>query len=321
MTLQARFFTAIATPLDADDRLYTEGLEKEITDQLDAGIDGLLVAGTMGSMQLLTDETYAGVVRQSIEFMKRRGEVFVGAGDASLGRTLRRIEFLNTLPIDGIVVLAPYLAAPTQSELIDYYTTLADFSRSPLYLYDIPQLTRTKLEFNTVVTLAAHPNVRGIKCSDDPSYMRQLIDELGDSFRVIMAASLLIDVFLRHGFNEHLDGIFCLCPRQVVAIGRAAASEDWQAAAQIQQGINRTMRLLGRYGIWPAFTTLMNALGTPGYFRPRPYGRWSPAEIESFLSDPETLEVIGFLSDKSTAPGRLIGEQRSAVHAGTRGGN
>lgn len=319
--LQPHFTTAIGTPLDAEDALHTEGLAKQIDDQFTGGIDGLLVAGTMGSMQLLTDDTYAELVRRSIEFTAGRGEVFVGAGDASLGRTLDRIEFLNGLKIDGVVVLAPYLAANTQAELIDYYRTLADASRAPLFLYDIPQLTRTKLEFRTVVTLAQHPNIRGIKCSDDPAYMRQLIDELGGRFRVIMATSLLMDVFLRHGFSEHLDGIFALCPSQVVAIGRAAANDDWSAATQIQQGIIRTMRLLGRYGIWTSFTTLMNALGTPGYFRPRPYGRWSAAEMDRFLADPETQDVLFWLSDKVVAPAFATKDALPVAHAVAHGGN
>ncbi len=309
MTLNPNFITAIPSPLHEDDTLHVEALEKEIADQFDAGINGLLVAGTMGAMQLLPDETYRQLVRQSVDFATGKGEILIGAGDSSLGRTLNRIDFLNSLPIDGVVILAPFITVPTQDELIDYYRALADASRAPLFLYDIPQLTRAKLEIDTVLILAEHPNIHGIKCSDDPAYMRQLIDLLGVRFRVVMAAALLLDTFLRQGFREHLDGIFCLFPRHVVALGRAAASEDWCAAAQIQQGINRTMRLLRKYALWPAITTLMNDLGTPGKFRPRPYRNWIPEEIDRFLTDPETQDVLEFLSGKTTAPSFKVEEQ------------
>jgi len=310
VALNPYFITAIATPLLEDDALHVEALEKEIADQFDAGINGLLVAGTMGSMQLLTDDTYSQLVRRSIEFAGRRGEILVGAGDSSLGRTLDRIKFLNSLPIDGVVVLAPFMTIPSQDELIDYYRAIADASRAPLFLYDIPQLTRAKIEIDTVLTLAKHPNIKGIKCSDDPAYMRQLIDLIGGEFRVVMAAALLLDTFLRQGFREHLDGIFCLFPQHVVALGRAAANEDWCAAAQIQHGINRTMRLLRGYALWPAITTLMNDLGTPGKFRPRPYRNWNIDEIERFLADPETQEVLRFLSGKTTAAAFKSEEQK-----------
>ena len=310
MALNPHFITAIPTPLEEDDILHEEALEKEIADQFDAGINGLLVAGTMGAMQLLTDETYSRLVRRSVEFAAQRGEILIGAGDSSLGRTLDRIKFLNTVPIDGIVVLAPFMTVPSQDELIDYYRALAEASRAPLFLYDIPQLTRAKIDIDTVLTLAKHPNIKGIKCSDDPSYMRQLIDLIGGEFRVVMAAALLLDTFLRQGFREHLDGIFCLFPRHVVALGRAAATGDWCAAAQIQQGINRTMRLLRRYPLWPAITTLMNDLGTPGKFRPRPYRNWNRDEIECFLADPEAQEVLKFLSGKTTASAFKAEEQK-----------
>ena len=301
MALNPYFITAIATPLLEDDSLHVASLEKEIADQFDAGINGLLVAGTMGSMQLLPDTTYAQLVECSLEFGKGRGEILVGAGDSSLSRTLHRIKYLNALPIDGVVVLAPYVTVPSQEELIDYYRALADESRAPLFLYDIPQLTRAKLEIDTVLTLSEHPNIQGIKCSDDPAYMRQLIDLTEGRFRVVMATVLLLDTFLRQGFREHLDGIFCLFPRHVVAMGRAAESGDWHAAAQIQQGINRTMRLVRKYALWPAITALMNELGTPGLFRPRPYRNWGSQETARFLADPETQAVIEFLAGKATA--------------------
>jgi 4-hydroxy-tetrahydrodipicolinate synthase len=304
MPFKPRFITAIATPLNPDDSLHEEGLEIEIADQFNAGIDGLLVAGTMGAMQLLPDETYQQLVRWSLEFADGRGEVLVGAGDTSLGRTLERIRFLNEQRIDGVVVLAPYFTLPTQEELLDYYRALAEASRAPLYLYDIPQVTRAKLEIDTVLRLAEHPNIRGIKCSDEPTYARQLIDLIGDRFRVLMAASLLLDVFLRQGVREHLDGIFCLCPRQIVALGRAAQREDWTTATHLQQELNRTFRLLRARGLWPAFTALMNALGMPGRFRPRPYRQWDRAETSRFLGDAETQAVLAFLSG---APEGVVG--------------
>jgi 4-hydroxy-tetrahydrodipicolinate synthase len=125
-------------------------------------------------------------------------------------------------------------------------TDLAEEARAPLFLYDHPQSTRVNLALDTVVKLSGHPNIRGIKCSDNPSYMRQLLDLTGDRFRVILAAPLLMDVFLRHGAREYLDGVFCLCPSQVVRIGRAAAEGNWQTAANLQQRLNALVRLLTR---------------------------------------------------------------------------
>lgn len=299
MALEPRFITAVPTPLEEEDTLHAAGLSAVIADQLRAGIDGLLVAGTMGAMQLLSDETYHDLVLHSVREAGGRCELLIGAGDTSFSRTLQRIRFLNTLDIDGVVVLAPYMSSPTQAELRSYFKALADETRAPLFLYDHPHSTRVKLSLETVLDLASHPNIRGIKCSDDPSYMRQLSDMIGDRFRVVIAAPLLMDMFLRQGMNEHLDGVYCLCPQQIVEIGRAAARGDWQAAAKGQQGLCAIMRLLVRFGVWPAINALLNYQGVPGKLRPRPFLSWDERETETFFADIETRACLAFLSDRA----------------------
>ena len=69
--------------------------------------------------------------------------------------------------VDGVVVLAPYFYQLGQVDLIAYYRGLADQCRKPLYMYDLPQRTRTNLELETVLQLAEHANIRGIKCSGE----------------------------------------------------------------------------------------------------------------------------------------------------------
>jgi 4-hydroxy-tetrahydrodipicolinate synthase len=295
MPLKPRFITAITTMLQDDDTLHIEGLHREIEQQLDAGINGLLVGGTMGAMQALDDDTYHELARHAVEQAKGRCEVMVGAGDISLSRTLRRVDFLNELPVDGVVVLAPFLFAPSQNELVDYYTALADRSKAPLFLYDLPQLTRTKIEFGTVLTLSRHPNIRGIKCSDEPAYARQLKDEIGDRFRVIIAQPLLVDVFLRYGIEEHLDGFYCICPRHIAALGGMAARGDWDGAARVQQGIDRAMRLVRKWGVWEAINALLTELGVPGRILPRPFRLWNADQKARFCEAEETQGTLRFL--------------------------
>ena len=98
----AYFITAIGTPLTKDEKLHEEGLRAQLEDQWNSGIDGILVAGTMGAMQLLSDQTYRTLVERSVELSAGKGEVMVGAGDAGFARSRDRILFLNNLKIDGV---------------------------------------------------------------------------------------------------------------------------------------------------------------------------------------------------------------------------
>jgi 4-hydroxy-tetrahydrodipicolinate synthase len=287
------FISAICTPLDDEDRLHDDGLAAHLAQQWDAGIHGVLVAGTMGLMQLLRDDTYQDLSRRSIEFSKGRGELMIGAGDASLARTLARVEFLNTLKgVDGVVVLSPYFIQFSQPELIAYFRAIADVSKAPVYLYDLPQRTRSKIELPTVLELAKHPNIKGIKCSDEFAATRQLIDAVGDSLRVIVASPLMVDVTLRTGIYEQLDGLFAVAPRWTTALGKAAQAGDWELAAKEQRKIISLLHTLVKYGIFPAATALLRVKGVAGKLAPRPYQMLDDATIARLMDEPIAKELL-----------------------------
>lgn len=290
---KARFISAICTPLTEQDDLHIEGLAAHLEAQWSAGIDGILVAGTMGLLQLLRDDVYQNLVRQSIERSKGRGEVMVGAGDASLARTLDRVAFLNTLNgIDAVVVLAPYFIQFSQAELVGYYRTIADASRVPLYLYDLPQRTRSKIEIRTVQELIRHPNIKGIKCSDEIVSTRQLIAAVGDITRIIVAQPLLVDMLLKSGVREHLDGVFALIPEWTVALGRAADAGDWNTATQYQAKIAAILAVLVKYGVFPAASAILNATGVGGRMGPRPFQMLDAAARAQLLSESIVMELV-----------------------------
>ena len=278
--------SATGTPLTESESLHVDGLDQHLADQWKHGINGVLVAGTMGMMQLLTEHTYRDLVRRSVEFSANRGELLVGAGDCSFARTKERIEFLNEHKIDGVVVLTPYFVRFTQPELIDYYRALADVARAPLYLYDLPQRTGCKIELATALELSKHPNIRGIKCSDEPGYAREIADAAGPQFRVVIAQPVLVDAFLRFGMMEHLDGMYAIAPQWAAAIAREATRENWTAAGEYQRLLNRLRGLVAAYGALQTMTAILNARGIPGNFAPRPYRPLTDAQRESLLADP-----------------------------------
>ncbi len=284
--------TAIGTPLNADESLHTEGLHAQIDDQFRSGMTGLLVGGTMGLMQLLARNTYEQLIDESIAAAHDRGEVLVGVGDVSLARTLERVELLNQKRVDGAVALCPFLIKFSQPELVDYFSAVADASKHPLFLYDLPIMTGTKLELDTVRSLARHPNIHGIKCSCEMGWTRQLIDENLPGFRVIVAQAEMIDVLFRSGVTEHLDGIFAAAPQWVAGIAHAAVRGDWDEAAVQQQKLIGLLRVVREHGVFQAFTAIMNARGFPGSFAPRPYRPLEAGKAETLLQLPIIRELL-----------------------------
>ena len=295
-----KMITALGTPLTADEQLHLPGLEAHIHDQLNHGINGFLVAGTMGLMQLLMDSTYRRLVEQSVHFNAGKAEILVGVGDTSFVRTRDRIRMVEEFNIDGVVVISPFFIKFSQEDLIDYFQSLADLSSKPLFLYDLPQTTGTKLEVDTVLKLAEHPNIHGIKCSDHFVSIRPVIDAIGDRFRVIVAQPNLMDVLLRSGVREHLDGIYVLVPEWIEKMVAATEAEDWKTLAAIQQDLSELLRILVTFSapLFSTVTALLNLRGIPGNFAPQPI---RPLTIEEHAQLLELPLIQRIFAGKSIA--------------------
>lgn len=293
-----KLISAICTPLDDDGRIHAEGLRRHLDDQWRGGINGVLIGGTMGLLQLLADETWHALVREGVEASRGKGEVLVGAGDCSFDRTRDRIRAIDGLPLDGVVVLAPYFIQFSQDDLACYYESLADVSRRPIYLYDLPGRTGVKLQPPLVCRLARHPNIRGIKVSDDWSATRQLVHTLREngapeSFRVIPAQPLLVDVLARDGAEGNLDGVFALAPAWTRAIVDAVEAVDHELAAERQRRLARLLdAILSPWPLFPACTAILNARGIPGSVAPRPMRPLAASEREELLALPVVRELV-----------------------------
>jgi 4-hydroxy-tetrahydrodipicolinate synthase len=300
--MKGRFslIAAIGTPLHADDTLHVDALRLHLEDQWAAGITGVLVGGTMGLMQLLDDATYAALVEESVSYSSARGELMVGAGDTSLKRTRNRISILNRMKVDGAVVLAPYFWKFDQAGLITYYKRLADFSTNPLFVYDVPGITGTHMALETLLELARHPNIAGVKSSRDPSWTRRLADTAPPGFRVLFAEATMVDVLMHHGVREHLDGVFAIAPRCTAAIARAAMKGDWDGATVYQHRLTELLEVLKRHGVFESMAALLNERGIPGKYAPEPFEPLTDSLRQRILAEPASQEILRLETEKSS---------------------
>ncbi len=314
---RTKLISAIGTPLAPDESLDVEGLQAHLEDQWTAEIDGVLVAGTMGILQLLRDSTYRELVEHAAACRHATGELMVGAGDCSFVRTRDRIEWLNRLELDGVVLLNPYFMHFSQPELVDYYRALADFSRHPLFLYHLPSVTHSDLTWDTVVELSRHKNIRGIKCSCDLKWTEELRRRVDDKFRIIVAAPDKIDVLIQDGWHEHLDGIFSLAPTWFSTLRRLADAGDADAAASWQRQVNSLLTAVRDHGVFPSFTLLLNARGIRGNFAPRPYASLHEPRNASRLTALLQLPIIQKLLAAGTVPAPKMSSRRPSASFGT----
>jgi 4-hydroxy-tetrahydrodipicolinate synthase len=102
----------------------------------------------------------------------------MGLSGYHMEQTQDWVKALNHHPIAGLLVPAPHYIRPSQAGLLHWFITLADCATKPLIIYDIPYRTGSHLTLDTLLALAAHPNIRAVKdCGGDADKTRALIKD------------------------------------------------------------------------------------------------------------------------------------------------
>lgn len=161
MSIFSGIWIPVVTPF-AHGAVDHEALASLIRRQAQAGVAGFVALGTTGEPAAL-DAAEQAAVLATILCAAGPLPVVAGVSGNHVASVREQIAMLNEQPIAGLLVSAPYYVRPSQAGLVDYFSTLADTSAKPILLYDIPQRTGVRIELPTLLTLAEHPRIVGVK--------------------------------------------------------------------------------------------------------------------------------------------------------------
>jgi 4-hydroxy-tetrahydrodipicolinate synthase len=178
----------LVTPF-RDGVLDESSLRRLVRHYADGPIDGLILAATSGEgMSLGSDELerLVAVTRAAISESRRYLPICLGLSGASTPKMLDTLDETAAWPIDGYLIASPYYTRPSQRGLVQHFTTLADHASWPVVLYNIPYRTAVNLTNETLLQLAEHPNIVGIKdCSADRAQSIDFLAPRPAGFRVL----------------------------------------------------------------------------------------------------------------------------------------
>jgi 4-hydroxy-tetrahydrodipicolinate synthase len=155
--------TALATPFTAAGEIDLPAWQRLLQGQLDAGIHGVVVAGSTGEAAALFDPEYDALLRTAVEQVGGRIPVLAGTGQSNTAKTIEANRRAALLGADGALVVTPPYVRPTQSGLLAHYRAVADEGGLPVVLYNVPGRTGCDLAAETSGELSLHPNIVGIK--------------------------------------------------------------------------------------------------------------------------------------------------------------
>ena len=152
-------------------------------------VDGFILAATSGEgLTLEFDELehLVAAVRAELAMLPRIMPVCLGLAGAATHKMQEMLDETAAWPIDGYLILAPYYLRPSQRGLLSHFSALADHASWPIVLYNIPYRTSVNIANETLLRLAQHPNIVGLKdCCADRAQSIDLLRRRPEGFRVL----------------------------------------------------------------------------------------------------------------------------------------
>ena len=155
---------AIVTPMKDNQDVNYDKLEEMINEQITAGTDAIVIAGTTGESSTLTMEEHHDVIKAAVEFTKHRIPVVAGTGSNCTRTAIQLSQEAEEAGVDGLLIVTPYYNKATQQGLIGHYSQIADNTKCPIIMYNVPGRTGCNLLPETVAELfKTKENIVGLK--------------------------------------------------------------------------------------------------------------------------------------------------------------
>jgi len=158
-----RLLTAMITPFKDDLSIDWAGVEKLAKHLVSTGHDGIVVNGTTGEAPTTSDDEKIEIIKVVRKAVDGKAKVVAGAGNNETSHSVEQAEMAANAGADGLLVVTPYYNKPPQAGIEAHFRAMADATRVPVMLYDIPGRTGIAIEPDTIVKLASHPNIVALK--------------------------------------------------------------------------------------------------------------------------------------------------------------
>lgn len=155
---------AIVTPMYDNEEVNYEKLEEMINWQIDEGTDAIIICGTTGESSTLTMEEHRDAIKAAVEFTKHRVPVVAGTGSNCTKTAIQLSQEAEEDGADGLLIVTPYYNKASQVGLIKHYSRIADSTKLPIIMYNVPGRTGCNLLPETVAALFKEKeNIVGLK--------------------------------------------------------------------------------------------------------------------------------------------------------------
>lgn len=226
---------ALITPFTSDNKVDFEGLKKLIDFVSENGTDYLVVNGTTGESATTSLEEKTAI----LDFCKKNNSknlpIVFGIGGNNTEDVLGRIANTDFEGVDALLSVCPYYVKPSQAGIVAHFTAIANACPVPVMLYNVPGRTVSSIAVSSVLELAKHPNIMGLK--DATSSLEQAMElakKAPKDFLLLSGDDNLVTPQVSVGYQGVISVIANGFPKEFGEMTWDALNGDFKKAAQLQ---------------------------------------------------------------------------------------
>lgn len=282
---------AMVTPFTPEGSIDLKRAAELAVHLVDSGCDALIVNGTTGESPTTTVQEKNDLLRTTLEAVGGRAKVIHGAGSYDTAESVRRVREAEEIGADGVLVVTPYYSKPPQSGVLAHFRAVADASSLPVLLYDIPPRSVIPIETDTILRLAEHPNIKGVKDAKSDLHAAAKIMAQTD-LQYFSGEDALNLPWLSIGATGFVSVIGHLAPGRLRDMHKAVLAGDLIAARRVADSMAPLVDAMGRLGGVCMTKTALRITGFEVGDPRLPQVPAEPAQIEALISDLRSAEVI-----------------------------
>ncbi|HEY4149522.1 MAG TPA: dihydrodipicolinate synthase family protein [Chitinophagaceae bacterium] len=229
-------FPALTTKFTANDELDIPLFERHLEVQQAAGIDGIIIGGSLGEASTLTTTEKERLVKTAGANLKQKIPVILNIAESSTTEALKQVAYAKAWGADGLMVLPPMRYKTDDRETIAWFTTIARSTDLPVMIYNNPVDYKTDVTPDILEELLECKNIAAVKDSTrDISNVTRLVNRFGGRLKIFCGVDTIAMEELCMGADGWVGGLVCAFPAETVAIYRLVKAGRIAEARAIQR--------------------------------------------------------------------------------------
>ncbi len=214
-------FPALTTKFSSNDSLDFKLFKKNLKAQLDAGVDGVILGGSLGEASVLTNDEKFDLVKFTIEKVAGKVPVVLNIAEGSTRDAVNLAQQAAKAGAKGLMLLPPMRYKSDHRETVAYFKAVAAATTLPIMIYNNPVDYKVDVTLDMFAELAEVPTIEAVKESTrDVSNVTRMFNRFGERFKILCGVDPLAMEELLMGAHGWVAGLVCAFPAETVAIYR-----------------------------------------------------------------------------------------------------